>query len=75
MSRIHKLRKSVRDDSESILSKQATFQNYVINKLESGTIEVFEDGVKQVGVKPILRKIVGLLSISTFNSKGNPYNT
>ncbi|WP_338654180.1 hypothetical protein V6B14_21210 [Sporosarcina psychrophila] len=75
MSKIHKPEKSVHDDSDSMHSKQATFQNYVINELESGTMEVFEDGVKQVVVKPILRKLAGLLSISTFNSKGNPYNT
>ena len=42
------------------------FQKYVINELESGTIEVL--------IKPILQKISGLLWISTFNSKGNPYN-
>ncbi|WP_222617999.1 hypothetical protein [Sporosarcina sp. resist] len=44
-------------------------------ELESGTIEVFEDGVKQVVVKPILWKLAGMLSIYAFNSKGNPYNT
>lgn len=59
----------------SKIHKQATFQNYVINELESGTIEVFKDGVKQVVVKSVFRQIAGLFSIFTFNSKGNPYNT
>ena len=75
MSKIHKPEKSIRADSESMHSKQAMFQKYVINELESGTIKVLEDGEEQVVVKPILRKIAGLLSIPTFNSKGNPYNT
>jgi len=75
MSKINKPDKKIRSDSEISVTRQAVYQNYVIKELESGTIEVYNDGEKQSVAYLILREIAGLLSISTFNSKGNPYNT
>ncbi len=75
MSKIYRPKSKVRNDSEISVVRKATYQNYIIQELESGTIEVYEDDVMQSIVKPILRKIASLLSVSTFNSKGSPYNT
>lgn len=75
MSKIYRSNRKVRTDSEISVIKKAAYRNYIIQELESGTIEVYEDDVRQSIVKPILREVASLLSISMFNSKGNPYNT
>lgn len=75
LSKIYKPNKKVRNDSEVLVVRKASYQNYIIQELESGTIEVYEDGEKQSAAYPILRKVAGLISISIFNGKGNPYNT
>lgn len=75
MSKIYKPNKKVREDSELLVVRRANYQNYVIHELESGTIEVYVDGVKQPVTKPELIKIASLLSISTLNNNGNPHNT
>lgn len=75
MSKIYRPNRKVRNDSEISVSRKAVYQTYIIQELESGTIEVFEDNIRQSIVKPILKEIAGSLSVSTFNSKGNPYNT
>lgn len=75
MSRIYRPDKKVRNDSDIATIKSASFDNYEIRELESGSIEVYENGEKHSIMKPVLRKIAGLISVSIINSKGNPYNT
>jgi hypothetical protein len=75
MSKIYKTDKKVRNDSEIATIKSASFESYEIHELESGSIEVYENGKKHSIVKPVIRKIAGLISVSIINSKGNPYNT
>lgn len=75
MSKINKPNSKVREDSEILVVRKATYLNYIIQELESGTIEVYVDGDKQSVTKPVLIKIASLLSISTLNNNGNPHNT
>ena len=49
--------------------------NYTINALENGTIEVFIDGELATPAKPILRKLAAKLGVDILNSNGNPQNT
>ena len=49
--------------------------NYTLNALENGTIEVFVDGELATPVKPILRKLAAKLGVDILNSNGNPQNT
>ncbi len=72
MSKIYRPNSKVRNDSEISVVRKVTYRNYIIQELESGTIEVLKDDVRQPIVKPILREIASLLSVSTFNSKGSP---
>ena len=74
LSKIYKPGK-VRTDYEVAVIKTAIYENYEIRELESGSIEVYENGEKYSIVKPVLRKIASLISLSVINSKGNPYNT
>lgn len=75
MSKIYKPIQKVRKDSEIAAINTAIFETYEIRELESGSIEVYENGEKHSVVKPILTKIAGMLAVSIVNSKGNPYNT
>jgi len=75
MSKIYKPNKKVRNDSEISVIKHAVYRNYEIRELESGSIEVYDNGEKQSVVKPVLREIAGEISVPLFNSKGNPFNT
>lgn len=75
MSKIYKTEKKVRADEEISVVKEAEYGDYQIRELESGSIEIYGNGVKQPVVKPVLREIADALSIPLFNSKGNPYNT
>lgn len=54
---------------------EVTMNGYVIRELESGTIEVFRDGVAQVPAKPVLRDLAAALHISLLNGSGNPHHT
>ncbi|AQQ52259.1 DUF6998 domain-containing protein [Planococcus lenghuensis] len=75
MSKLSEPRRKIRNDQDVLAIRSAIYENYEIRELESGSIEVYENGEKQQIVKPALREIAGRLSISTLNSKGNPYNT
>jgi len=75
LSKIYKPNKKIRNDSEILVVRKAAYQNYVIQELESGTIEVYEDGEKLSAAYPILKIIAGLISVSILNGKGNPHNT
>jgi hypothetical protein len=75
MSKIYKPNTKVRNDSEIAVIKQAAYRNYEVRELESGAIEVYDNGEKQSVVQPVLRGIAGEISVPLFNSKGNPFNT
>ncbi len=49
--------------------------NYRVDALENGTIQVFVDGNFVTPAKPYLRKLAAKLGIDILNSNGNPYNT
>lgn len=69
MSKIYRSDCKVRTDSEISVIKKAAYRNYLIQELESGTIEVYEDDVRQSIAKPILREIASLLSTSSLIQK------
>ena len=75
MSKIYKPYKKVRNDSEIAVIKHAVYRDYEIRELESGAIEVYDNGDKLPVVKPVLRDIAGEILVPIFNSKGNPFNT
>ncbi|MCJ8293345.1 MAG: hypothetical protein MJK15_02970 [Colwellia sp.] len=53
----------------------ANFDDYCINELESGSIEITQNGNLISPVKPVLREIASKLNLSTVNGNGNNYNT
>jgi hypothetical protein len=55
--------------------KMAEVNGYVIEELESGTVQIHKEGEQVFPVKPVLREISSKLNISTLNSNGKPYNT
>ncbi|MDN3391130.1 hypothetical protein [Pseudoalteromonas sp. APC 3691] len=54
--------------------KEATWNNYKLVELESGTIEVFLNDELVTPSKRYLRDIAKELGISILNSNGNPFN-
>lgn len=54
---------------------EVEINGFVVKELETGTIEVFRDGLPQIPAKPILRELATSLSINLLNSNGNPHNT
>lgn len=70
----HFIRKpTVRRDIKVV--KEVNFHGYVIRELETGSIEVLQNGVPLVPVKPVLRELAGDLNVGLLNSSGNPLNT
>lgn len=63
----------IRSDEQTV--KRVSYQDYEIAELETGTIEVFRNGVPQVPVKPVLREIAFALNVSLLNGAGNPLTT
>jgi hypothetical protein len=55
--------------------RHVNFQQFSINELENGTIEVVENGNSITPVKPTLRNLANDLNISILNTNGNPFNT
>ena len=55
--------------------KQVTFSGYTIRELETGTIEVEQDGSPVTPAKPVLRKFAHQLHVEILNSNGNVLNT
>jgi hypothetical protein len=51
------------------------FGPYAIRALESGSIEVEQDGHQLTPTKPVLREIASKLQIELLNRNGNPLNT
>jgi len=55
--------------------KEATWNNYKLVELESGTIEVFLNDELVTPSKRYLRDIAKELGVSILNGNGNPFNT
>lgn len=72
---LSKLAKTPKDRSEIPVLKTVNYNQYVITELESGTIEVLENGNIISPVKPILKELALNFNLSILNSNGNPYNT
>jgi len=53
----------------------ANFDDYGINELENGSIEITQNGNLISPVKPVLREIANKLNLPTVNGNGNNYNT
>ena len=62
-----------REDIPTILSVK--YENYIIEALENGAINVFANDVLASPTQPELRNIAAKLGVDTLNSNGNPYNT
>ncbi len=54
---------------------EVAFREYIVRELETGTIEVFSNGVPVTPVKPVLRDLALALNIGLLNGNGNPHNT
>ena len=56
-------------------AKEVHYENYTVRELESGTIEIEQNGETISPVQPILREIAKRLNVGLLNSKGNAFNT
>lgn len=65
----------VQGGSDRNQAASASFNDYLIKKLNSGTIELFRGDHPISPVLPELKRIAGLLDVEVANSEGNPYNT
>ena len=72
LCRLIEKRKPKRDVSTA---KEVHFENYTVRELESGTIEIEQNGEIISPVKPALREIAKQLNVGLLNSKGNAFNT
>ena len=63
----------IRSDIPTVASVQ--YDDYTINALENGTIEVSTNGELVTPAKPTLRKLAAKLGVDILNSNGNPQNT
>jgi hypothetical protein len=72
---LSKLTKAPKDKADIKSIKEVEFQGYVIRELETGTIEVEQNGVIISPAKPALRSLARILNVSLLNSNGNPLNT
>lgn len=61
--------------SEIKATNEVCFQGYIVRELESGTIELEQDGTIITPVLPRLKELAQSLNISRINSNGNPFNT
>ena len=55
--------------------KKITFENYIIRELENGSIEIEQDDLVLLPVKPKLRELALKLNIGLLNTNGNALNT
>lgn len=70
-----KLVRSPKDRSEIPVIKSAQFEEFTVQELASGSIEVLKAGEIVDVAKPELRRIASKLGLSVLNSNGNPMNT
>jgi hypothetical protein len=72
---LSKLTKTPKEKADIKSVNEVEFQGYTIRELETGTIEIEQDGVLISPAKPELRKLAKVLNISLLNSNGNLLNT
>jgi hypothetical protein len=72
---LSKLIKTPKDKADIKSVKEVYFQGYTIRELETGTIEIEQDGILKSPAKPELRKLAKQFNISLLNSNGNLLNT
>ncbi|WDP92371.1 MAG: hypothetical protein HUN04_22665 [Desulfobacter sp.] len=72
LSKLTQAKKS-REDISSV--KEVEFEGYIIRELETGAIELEQDGTLLSPVKPVLRKLAKILNVGLMNSNGNFLNT
>ncbi|WP_092762823.1 hypothetical protein [Rhodoferax sp. OV413] len=66
-------RRKVRSDIAPV--NEVSIDRYTLRELETGTIEVQQDGVLLTPVKPVLRELAIRFNVSLINGKGNEFNT
>jgi len=69
------LKKCNIDSIRTVIVKEVKYKDYIIQKLESGTIRVFQGGNQVSVVKPVLREIAKEKGIDVNNGNGNLKNT
>ena len=72
---LSKLIKTPKNKADIKSIKEVEFQGFTIRELETGTIEIEQNGVLISPAKPELRNLAKILNISLFNSNGNLLNT
>jgi len=70
-----KVTKKIKKHSDSVIIKAVSFNDYIVEELENGSIEVKKDGNLVNPTKPILRDIAIKLNISLINQNGNEHTT
>ncbi len=70
-----KLIRKAKANTDIPVVKVAEVNGYIIEELESGTIQVRKNGESISPVKPVLREVSSKLNISTLNGSGKPFNT
>ena len=71
---LSKIVRNTKPRSDLIIVNSQKYKNVEISELETGTIEVFVNGIAATAM-PELRKIASELNIGVLNGAGNPYNT
>lgn len=71
---LSKIVRNTKPKSDLIIVNSQKYKNVEISELETGTIEVFVNGIAATAM-PELRKIASELNIGVLNGAGNPYNT
>lgn len=62
-------------ENVNLIAREVSYDGWTIRELETGTIQLFKDGVLRSPANPILRKIAASINLSTLNANGNPFNT
>jgi 5-methylcytosine-specific restriction enzyme B len=57
------------------VKREVQYSDRVIRQLESGTIEIWQEGQLQKNAKAHLREFAEMLGVSLENDSGNPHNT
>lgn len=63
------------DNQTSSVAREATLGEFSIREMSSGSIEVWQSGVKQSASMPGLRAVADELDVNRFNGQGNELNT
>lgn len=69
------IRKSAEAQAASRIDREVSFSGFTLRQLTNGGIEVWEDGLPKVPVKPVLRRLAAMVGVDLLNSNGNPRNT